>query len=409
MATAGILSRTDLTPQAAETSVRSRPASATTTASGASLAAWLVFASACITIGIIWDISWHVTIGRDTFWTPAHLLIHLGGSLGGFLCGWLCLDATFFRRRLWADQVIQVWGFRAPLGAWLCIWGAGAMLTSAPFDNWWHDTYGLDVKILSPPHMVLAMGMYGVVTGALFLASSARNRAAELGQPSIAGTLALLAQGIQLAFASILLSEIASPNLQHSGRFAVGTAIIFPALLTAAAITHPFRWGATRVASVYMLVIAGMIWILPLFPAEPKLAPIHNRVDHMVPSAFPLLLVIPAFGLDLALGRLRRRRGWIPTAQLILTASTVFLALFLVTQWYFSEFMISPKADNAFFAGHGRFFGYGNTRGEGQERFWHNREVRELDAGAVGLAWLAAVASSTVGCNMGRFASRLRR
>ena len=30
------------------------------------------------------------------------------------------------------------------------------MLTSAPFDNWWHDAYGLDVKIISPPHMFLA-------------------------------------------------------------------------------------------------------------------------------------------------------------------------------------------------------------------------------------------------------------
>ena len=26
-----------------------------------------------IAIGILWDISWHRTIGRDTFWTPAHM------------------------------------------------------------------------------------------------------------------------------------------------------------------------------------------------------------------------------------------------------------------------------------------------------------------------------------------------
>ncbi len=28
------------------------------------------------------------------------------------------------------------------------------MITSAPFDDWWHNAYGLDVKILSPPHVV---------------------------------------------------------------------------------------------------------------------------------------------------------------------------------------------------------------------------------------------------------------
>ena len=29
------------------------------------------------------------------------------------------------------------------------------MIVSAPFDNWWHNAYGLDVRIISHPHMVL--------------------------------------------------------------------------------------------------------------------------------------------------------------------------------------------------------------------------------------------------------------
>ena len=39
--------------------------------------------------------------------------------------------------------------------------------TSAPLDDWWHRAYGLDVKILSPPHMVLAAGMMAVQNIAL--------------------------------------------------------------------------------------------------------------------------------------------------------------------------------------------------------------------------------------------------
>ena len=31
-------------------------------------------ASLGIVVGLIWDISWHRTIGRDTFWAPPHLL-----------------------------------------------------------------------------------------------------------------------------------------------------------------------------------------------------------------------------------------------------------------------------------------------------------------------------------------------
>ena len=35
----------------------------------------LVFGAVCIPAGVLWDISWHSTIGRDTFWTPAHIII----------------------------------------------------------------------------------------------------------------------------------------------------------------------------------------------------------------------------------------------------------------------------------------------------------------------------------------------
>ena len=54
------------------------------------------------------------------------------------------------------------------------------MIASAPFDNWWHDAYGLDVKILSPPHMLLAAGILAVHLGALLLIAGNMNRAEEV-------------------------------------------------------------------------------------------------------------------------------------------------------------------------------------------------------------------------------------
>src|ERR671913_509778 len=54
----------------------------------------VVLAAACIPIGALWDISWHSTIGRDTFWTPAHIMIYLGGALPGMCCGWIVLKAS---------------------------------------------------------------------------------------------------------------------------------------------------------------------------------------------------------------------------------------------------------------------------------------------------------------------------
>ena len=124
---------------------------------------WAVtFASTSVIVGIIWDISWQRTIGRDTFWTPAHLAIYLGGVVAGVSCGWLVLRTNFGAHVEDRTAGVMFWGFHGPLGAWVCIWGTFAMLTSAPLDDWWHNAYGLDVQILSPPHAVLAAGIIAV-------------------------------------------------------------------------------------------------------------------------------------------------------------------------------------------------------------------------------------------------------
>src|ERR1039457_5917508 len=142
---------------------------------------WYLWCSALavtsVTIGAHWDISWHRSIGRDTFWTPAHLAIYLCGVLAGLSCGYLILATTFGNFSRLRSTSVNLWGFEGPLGAFIAAWGGVAMLTSAPFDNWWHDAYGLDVKILSPPHVLLILGNLAVNTGALILILGMMNRA----------------------------------------------------------------------------------------------------------------------------------------------------------------------------------------------------------------------------------------
>ena len=139
---------------------------------------WAVaFASTSVIAGILWDISWHRTIGRDSFWTPAHMAIYLGGVVAGLSCGWLVLYTTFAGTARDRAAGVSFWGFRGPLGAWVCIWGALAMIVSAPFDDWWHNAYGLGVEILSPPHVVLAAGVYGIGIGAMLMALARQNGA----------------------------------------------------------------------------------------------------------------------------------------------------------------------------------------------------------------------------------------
>src|ERR1700749_5044920 len=134
-------------------------------------------AATSVTVGGQWDVSWHRSIGRDTFSTPAHIAIYLCGVLAGIATGYLIFDTTFRKSSPLRESSVQVLGFTAPLGAFLCAWGGVAMLTSAPFDNWWHNAYGLDVKIISPPHALLILGLRGISTGIMFLIMSAMNRA----------------------------------------------------------------------------------------------------------------------------------------------------------------------------------------------------------------------------------------
>src|SRR6185295_4604197 len=55
----------------------------------------VTLASTSVILELLWDISWHRTIGRDAFLTPAHVAIYLGGLIAGLSCGALALKTTF--------------------------------------------------------------------------------------------------------------------------------------------------------------------------------------------------------------------------------------------------------------------------------------------------------------------------
>ena len=370
----------------------------------------IVVGAVSIVAGILWDISWHRTIGRDSFWTPAHLAIYLGGVLGGCVGGWLAFRGTLLASPEEKAGMVSVFGLRAPFGAWLCIWGALAMLTSAPFDDWWHSAYGLDVKILSPPHTVLALGMWAIVWGALFLVLREQNLAkpgavqcAAGCQPAVrevlgaGGTphhsadklsanhssgwqpeahslpgqwLVILAGGILIAMAATFHTEHSWPNQQRSITFYQMSSVVYPLYLTALARASTFRFGATMVAAVYMLIYCLQGWVLPLFAGRPGLGPVYNPVDHFVPLTFPLLMVVPALAIDLLRWLRGSRTGWWRDWLLAVAIAVAFTGLFFVTQWFFSAFLISDSSYNRFFFGQ-LHWGYADNPGPHWNQFWH--------------------------------------
>ena len=55
-----------------------------------------VFASMCIIVGLIWDISWHTSIGRDGLLSPPHLAMYVGAIVSGVFSGYQILKTSFF-------------------------------------------------------------------------------------------------------------------------------------------------------------------------------------------------------------------------------------------------------------------------------------------------------------------------
>src|SRR5260370_1072450 len=171
-----------------------------------------------IVFGLYWDISWHMTIGRDTFWTPAHLAIQFGALLAALSCGYLILHTTFAADATARDASVRVWGLRGPFGAFLAAWGGATMMISAPFDNWWHDSFGLDVQIVSPPHMVLATGIFFVGIGTLVLMAGPKNRAEGIAKARLEPLFLHLGRGL-LTLYLILLIEFTGFGVMHTVQF----------------------------------------------------------------------------------------------------------------------------------------------------------------------------------------------
>jgi hypothetical protein len=370
----------------------------------------VLICSACIVVGLLWDISWHSTIGRDTFWSPPHLLEQFGAVVAGLSCGWLVLRTTFSTRRGARNASVRFWGFSAPLGAWVIIWGTFVMVASAPFDNWWHNAYGLDVKIVSPPHMVLALGMVAVEVGAMLMALAAQNRAIDPDEVRSLGWAYAIAGGILVTMIATVITEYASrPNQMHAPLFYQVAGCVFPVFLAAFARSGRLRFPATTTAGIYMGIVLGMIWILQLVPAHPKLAPIFNPVTHMVPPHFPLLLIVPALGLDLLIGHRDKEARW----TRILGAGLVFVLLLVGVQWFFGEFLLSPHARNFFFGADQ--WPYFIEPGAWQYRFWGvpttasgHLNVHLITSG-LAIAGLLAFVSARIGVWWGNGMARVMR
>jgi len=363
---------------------------------------WGVVAAATFYVtGFYWDISWHQTIGRDSFFNPAHVTIYLCGVVGGISCAYIIFSTTFGKDEAARAASVRVWGFRAPLGAFVVAWGGVLMLTSAPFDNWWHNAYGLDAKLNSPPHWVLTTGVFAVQIGGMILLAGAMNRGSERVREKLTWLLLYLG-------ATVIALPLVLPNnrvLMHSALTYAAVCAAAPIVLVAMSRASGRRWACTTVAAMYMSYVLVFLWILPLFPGSPRLGPVYQTVTHFVPPSFPLLVIVPAFFLDCLFARWRPGNNW----TLALAAGAVFLATFAAAQWPFADFLMSPYARNwVFGADRVPYFTAPSSHlGSNQYNYMEKNHLIFWMAMTAALGF--AVVGSRIGLASGNWLRRVRR
>jgi hypothetical protein len=371
---------------------------------------WYIWAGALAvtsaSIGGSWDVSWHRSIGRDSFWTPAHMAIYACGVLAGIIGLYLVARSTFGSDTEMRANSVSVFGLRAPLGVFLAGWGGVAMLTSAPFDNWWHNAYGLDVKIISPPHTLLILGIRAIGVGILFLVLAAMNRAEVAGAANYKRLqlLYLYVGGLAVGGTMFFVQEFTEQINLHQTSAYISLAIGLPVLFAMFSQSVRFRWAATATASVYMILIIGEILILPLFPAQPKLGPVFYPVTHFVPAQFPILIVAPALALDLFWNRVRAWKMW----QIALVSGVIFTAVMVAVEWPFANFLLSHASENRFFGT--MYFDYGSRPlGHGRLRLFLPPQDGFVVAKGLAIAAFCAMASTWVGLTFGKWMRGVQR
>ena len=351
--------------------------------------------------GTHWDIAWHRSIGRDGFWTPPHVAIYTAAVLAALAALAQILPATFGRGP-GRDAAVRVLGFRGPLGAFISAWGGVAMLSSAPFDDWWHNAYGLDVKILSPPHVALALGILGLHLGALVMLAGAANRSQGARRRTLETLLLIVGGNILVALMTLFMEKTVRPFM-HLGSFYFLVGLCVPVVLAAVAGASGRRWAATTSAAAYSVFLLALLWTFPLVPAQPKLGPVLQQVTCLIPPEFPLLLLPAALALDVWFWRRRAQPGLATVA----IGGVAFAVIFLACQWPFATFLMSPPARNFFWGA--RYFDFWMPALARYRRYLFIDE----SAGAT-IGWLIAALVGTplsigAGRAAGRWLARLQR
>jgi len=265
--------------------------------------AWgLVAALALPAIGLLWDGAWHLTFGRDTFWSPPHVLLYAGVTLSLVISTATIVSSTLKR------EGITIGPLYTSAEAFIVLLGTATMLAAAPFDDWWHNTFGRDTGLWSPPHLAGLIG--GALTG-LGAVIFVRHEAQKLRGAALWATLLLLGC-FTLAMGAMALGPY---SIRHEGRVDPSVYPIASCLVgTFVLILSQRVTGRAGAATIVALIQFGLNGAVGAALSA-------SGYDRVV--SLPPLMIASAIVLDIAFARFGARSLW-PVLAGLLFAITFF-------------------------------------------------------------------------------------
>jgi hypothetical protein len=325
------------------------PAASTDTSVAGLAGAWTVLLGTVITtVGLSWDIQWHIEVGPDTFFTLPHLFLYSGSALAGIASLVMVLLATSAQRagrpmpQTAGGTPVRVFGgvFTAPIGYLISGIGAASFLLYGLLDLLWHSIYGFDAVLNTPSHVALFLSITTTMVGSIIVFAAARDRLwAQLG--------ILLAIPVTITFAPISAQGLNNLTLPFDP---VTAATIFVAtilLILGASIVR--RPGSALAIAAVLGAIQGFLWWFSPWAAHayansvglPLRDGLPANLPPSLPGGIPMFLAVAAVAVEGFLWMARTRK--LSARKIILVAGTL-TGLIIAAGMPLQQSLTDPRA-----------------------------------------------------------------
>jgi hypothetical protein len=256
-------------------------------------------------LGMMWDISLHIGVGRDPgpLANPAHYLILFG--LFGVFSGGVLACSMPLSEKPGPAALRFLHGWDVPVGGVLLTVAGFYALLGFPLDDIWHRLFGQDVTLWGPTHLMLITGAGTSIIGLLILEQEGHGGlSSDDGARKVGGLVRFVRQasamGGLLLGMSVFQGEFDFDVPQFRLVFAPFLIAFAAGIALVAARLFIGRGGALATAA-FFLVVRGLVALIvgPIFGESTPTFPLYLGsaiVVELLALAVPLLRRPVAFG-----------------------------------------------------------------------------------------------------------------